>query len=522
MIGLSSVLPSAVIQDLGWTLIHFAWQGAALALLLAAVLPASRSAQERYQAAFVTLIFMLAAPVITFVVIHAEVRGATSLQGEVWQRVGEISATQPWIDWIVTAWIGGATVLGVRAGGGWCLVSSLRTRDVCELPQALAQRCAALARLVGVRDPLTFLQSSLATVPFVVGWFRPAVLLPVAVVTRLPLHQIEALVLHELAHIRRNDAVANLFQIVVETLLFYHPAVWWVSDLMRRERENCCDDVAVELSGDAVTYARALTALEAMRPASPFALAANGGVLRQRVVRLLHAPARAGRSPIFAAIVAVLGLTGYAALPPAAPPAVRIASDDAVAIHVLADGDLAPLALPDLASPTVILAATPLQNAQPRNAALEIPGVSHSYMHDMRRLLPDIRTPQIVAFNTNNVTAEDVRATQSIWPTVSAAEILALRAVNLNLTDVADFQRAGLNTHELPPIALVVYKTTGVSPALVRALQSVGVAQILPNDYVTAQVHGLTPEFLAAVRNHKFHGLSMQGLLALKRTGAFG
>ena len=522
MIALSSLLSHDVIQDLGWTLIRFVWQGAALALLLAVVLSTSHSAFERYQAAFVTLVFMLAAPVITFFVLHNQVPRSFDLQGDLWRYVPDVSGTLPWMTWIVTAWIAGVAVLGLRAGGGLCVVYSLQRRGISDLPHALAQRCTALARLVGVRESIVFLQSSIANVPFVVGWLRPIVLLPAAIVTRLPMNQIEALVLHELAHIRRQDALVNLFQIFIETLLFYHPAVWWVSDLMRRERENCCDDEAVDLSGNAIAYARALTALEATRPASLFTLAANGGTLRQRILRLLHPPARYTRSPIFATVIAALCLSGYVALPQAATPRVTLASGNAVAIRVLSPNDLVPLTLPDLIAPRVAMAATTPQSVHRKNVPQTIPGVSESYVQDIRNLLPDVGTTQVVALHTNNVTPNDVRATQSIWPTVSAAEILALKAVDVNPTDVAEFQRAGLDTRESSPLALVVYKSTGVSPALVRALQTVGVAQIQPNDYVTAQVHGLTPEFLATVRNHKFHGLSMQGLLALKRTGAFG
>lgn len=521
MTTLSSWLPFDVVQDLGWTLIHFVWQGAVLALFLAIVLSVSPSARERYQAAFITLAFMLAAPVMTFFVLHSQTSHLLGLESDLLRQVAEAAATFPWMNWVVTGWITGVIVFCARAAGGFCVVYSLRRREVSELPPVLARRCADLARLAGVRGTIVFLQSAIANVPFVIGFLRPVVLLPVAVVTRLPLHQIEALVLHELAHIRRRDALANLFQIVVETLLFYHPAVWWVSGRLRHERENCCDDAAVAFSGDVISYARALTALEETRPASPFALAANGGALRQRVLRLLQPSTHGHRFPLFAATVALLGMGGYATLPPTLAPAVTLSSSN-VEIRVVSPNDLLSFAPPDVVLPSVTLAALPAHTAHTTNATLDVPGVNESYVDDVRRLLPDIRTTQIVSLKTNNVTPEDIRATQSIWPMISAAEILALRAVDLHPNDVADFQHAGLEVRDLSPLALVVYKRQGVSPALVRALQSVGVTQIHPNDYLTAQAQGLTLEFLATVRNHNFHGLSMQGLLALKRVGAFG
>src|SRR5207237_4946041 len=105
-------------------------------------------------------------------------------------------------------------------------------------------------------------ESALVDVPTVVGWLRPAILLPIAALASLSPEQVEAILAHELAHIRRHDYAVNVLQTFAETLLFYHPAVWWVSKRIRVEREHCCDDVAVAVCGDAVCYAEALATLE--------------------------------------------------------------------------------------------------------------------------------------------------------------------------------------------------------------------------------------------------------------------
>jgi uncharacterized protein (TIGR03435 family) len=132
------------------------------------------------------------------------------------------------------------------------------------------------------------LVSAIVQVPIVVGWLRPVVLVPVGALGGLPTEHLEALLLHELAHIRRHDYLVNILQSVAEALLFYHPAVWWVSGHIRAERELCCDDVAVLVSGDALTYARALAELESYRPAHiAAAVAATGGSLPDRIARLL-------------------------------------------------------------------------------------------------------------------------------------------------------------------------------------------------------------------------------------------
>jgi len=132
-------------------------------------------------------------------------------------------------------------------------------------------------------------------VPAVLGWMRPIVLAPVAALSGLAPEHVEALLAHELAHIRRHDYLINVLQGVVETLLFYHPAVWWVSHQIRQERELCCDDLAVAATSDVLTYARALAELEACRPAAASAIAANSGSLVQRIARLLE-PGKAERA----------------------------------------------------------------------------------------------------------------------------------------------------------------------------------------------------------------------------------
>ncbi len=140
-------------------------------------------------------------------------------------------------------------------------------------------------------------------VPTVIGWLKPTVLLPMSALAGLSPLQVEAILAHELAHVRRHDYFVNLLQTLLETLLFYHPAVWWVSGQVRVERENCCDDLAVSLCGDPVVYASALADLEELRgPASRLVMAASGGVLLNRVRRLLTGPAQhAGRGPAWLA-----------------------------------------------------------------------------------------------------------------------------------------------------------------------------------------------------------------------------
>jgi hypothetical protein len=169
------------------------------------------------------------------------------------------------------------------------------------------------------------LESIRVDVPMVIGYLRPAILLPASALLNLTPQQLEAVLAHELAHIRRHDYAVNLLQNLVEGLLFYHPAVWWVGKQVRAEREQCCDDLAVPVCGGVRQYAQALTAMEEARmPAPGAALAANGGPLMQRIRRLLRQPRE--RRPLLASAIAgitVLMAIGaaMAAWVPQAPPA---------------------------------------------------------------------------------------------------------------------------------------------------------------------------------------------------------
>jgi hypothetical protein len=162
--------------------------------------------------------------------------------------------------------------------------------------------------------------SSLAHAPMAVGDLRPVILVPIGVLTGLPFDQVEALLAHELAHIWRHDYLANLLQSAIEALLFYHPAVWWLSKQIRIEREHCCDDIAVSVAGDPIGYARALAGLESLRPAhAQVALAANGGDLLTRIRRLVDPPVRSQARPGLSAAIA-LGILIFAGIAAATVP----------------------------------------------------------------------------------------------------------------------------------------------------------------------------------------------------------
>ena len=222
--------------------------------------------------------------------------------------------------WLVPFWMAGVVLFYLRGMTSWLAARRLRRSGVCFAAEEWQDRLARLKQQLRVTQPVLLLESCLAEVPVVVGYLRPMILMPVGLIAGLPTAQVEAILLHELAHIRRYDYVVNLMQVFVEGLLFYHPAVWWISGVMRAERENCCDDLVVAVTGGALEYAAALTALEMRRgPREVLAasLSATGGNLVNRIQRLLGRPERrfAAAMPVFtAAILTVTVVTAVTAL----------------------------------------------------------------------------------------------------------------------------------------------------------------------------------------------------------------
>ncbi len=208
--------------------------------------------------------------------------------------------------WALPLWIIGVSLFAIRLALAWRHVAQLRRAGETAAGE-IADAAAALAHRMNVVRPVRVLVSTLADAPGVIGWLRPAILMPAAALAGLDPAQLQAILAHELAHIRRHDYLVNTLQTVVETLLFYHPAVWWVSSRMRNERELCCDDLAVRHCGDAIGYARALTRLERLREMPQPAVAANGGSLLYRVQRLTGAVRECApsRLPVVLAVFAV-------------------------------------------------------------------------------------------------------------------------------------------------------------------------------------------------------------------------
>lgn len=355
-----------VVDRLGWMLIHSLWQFSLAAVVLWIVLRfvSPNSSRARYALCLVALCAAVCFPVITWFQLpdgaspvllasntapgkgenallrtaaldrneakpgaiatapsiaapRSRLRSASAAQadaGGTWRE-----RLQAWLPNIVGAWLLGLLTCSTRLVLGWWTVRRLRTTAISLVSDQLLHIFGMMIASLRLRRSVRVFESSLVRVPVVVGYFRPIVLVPVAVAAGFPADQIEVLLAHELAHIRRHDYLWNLLQTVIETIFFYHPAIWWISHQIRSTREECCDDVALAACGSRAAYAQALASLEELRNRVPaIALAAGGGSLVSRIRRIagVSQNPRPGIGSLLAA-AAVLALFALALFGPA-------------------------------------------------------------------------------------------------------------------------------------------------------------------------------------------------------------
>ena len=290
--------PAVLVTSVGWTLLHFVWQGALIGCATAILLVALRNARSetRYAVGCAALLACLAWPALDLVLFLQTgetpqaarlLRDVVAAPATLATATGAILWLQDHLQWIVSLWAACAVALGLRMAVGLVWIERASCGDggdpywQARLAQ-MASRCG-LDREVRLR-----IVKSLSS-PVTAGWWRPVVLVPAALVAGMPPHLLEALLAHELGHIKRHDYLVNLCQSVVETLLFYHPAVWWIGHRIRLEREQIADDFAARKLGEPRRLALALSELERLQfSRQRLAQAAAGGDLLARIRRLLR------------------------------------------------------------------------------------------------------------------------------------------------------------------------------------------------------------------------------------------
>ena len=549
-------LTGPIAESLGWTLLHHLWQGALLALIAACALRLmrNRTANARYLLACVFLTLMVAFPVATAFRVYDDTatwqsltkagakkqhsRLASNKFVRISSRRADVvtplpvgarlrAAARPILPSLVVTWFVGVIVLSTRLVVGW-----RRARRLCSsgspVPADWDARLERIAASLRIDRAIRLLQSNRIDVPMVIGWLRPVVLVPASALTGLSASQLETIFAHELAHIRRNDYLVNLMQTFAETLFFYHPAVWWMSHRIRIERENCCDDLAVAVCGNPLLYARALATLEGLR-VDPRAVAANGGTLRERVLRVISSatPARcsyrwvAGVSifTLIATVMIAAPLTLLANRPPETrKPAVRTSKH---VVRASAPAFVAPPAVPEPIQPAEVMAADEAPAAEapePFEAILSADDIqitnpaliaadgdsqiriqltpeAREHLVPVMRvamLLPEEEKPKHA--DKPESTPKPTRVRRERWDgDLTVDQLIALRSAGVDGSFIRELRELGYG--ELSFEDLLALRQQGVSPEFIGEMNRIGLGMLTSEDLVALLTAGVTPEY---------------------------
>ncbi len=495
---------------LAWALIHFIWQGAAIALAAGVVNTALRRARPHARHALFcgALALMAVAPAVTFVAgrahpaatsrLTAPLSSASSPVAE--RPAGPSPAQTDRLPWLVGFWLSGVAILTLRSLGGWALARRM-TRWKASPAAASVQRAAVrLSLVLDIRRPVRILSSAAAEVPAVFGWLRPVVLLPISALTALTPEQIELLLVHELAHIRRNDYLVNLLQTAVETVLFYHPAVWWVSGQIRAEREHCCDDLAVFACGDVVAYANALATLEGLRTKpSMLAVAADGGSLLARIKRLANRD-RSRRPPPPAWIGGLLPMAAVltAALSVAPPEAI---AESAGYLRGLAEAGYTNVSVDEI-------------------IALKENGVEPRYIRDMLAAgLGGPNVEQLIRLRSHGVDPAFVAsvAASGLVSDLDFASVIRLRENGVDGDDLGRIRKLGFGPYAGEDV--IRLRANGVDATTFEALLAAGLSRAGADDAVTFRQNGVTVERIRSMKQQGFGSPTLEQIVKLSRGG---
>ncbi len=534
---------------LGWTLLHFLWQGAALAVAYAVIDRITRrtSAPSRYLVALGALALMPLVVIATFTI---EMRTASPTNA-IMQREAAVSrfhlneiATpvaqhlplaappavnrrrawladhlEPALPWIDGVWMIGITLLALRAVGGWYQLQMLRKRARWTIPAEVADQFHKISRQMRLARQISLRISDEVISPLAMGAWRATVILPVSAVLRMPPSELEAVLAHELAHIRRFDYLCNLFQTAVESILFFHPAVWWLSRTVRERREVCCDEIAVSVCADPIVYAQALLRLEEEKTERlQLAIALKGpkGSLLRRVKLVLgdqgmaENRATSGIRVAAAALLAVGLLFGPKVKSVVAAPLISVSQ--AAFNH---------------ATPALSLVAKPQSAATPAKARTrsEDQGEANVAVTPMQAANVDVKVN--VNPNANVIVADeavsiDLSSAESTGQSSGTGDSQApgRSSSTKGSTYIEEMRAAGypldLN-NDLD--TLIALKSMGVTPDYAKSMASTGLGKPSAHELIALKSLGVTPEYLASLKQSGLGPKDLQEAVSMKALG---
>ena len=575
------------LQSLGWTLLHFCWQAAAIAIVyrLADVALSKARSQTRYLLALGAMLLMLVSAMATLA--YEETRGNPELfspsalssvpNGTVTSDIFTApassatmiwagAATQPmllqlarFLPWLDVAWLLGVALLSIRTIGGWRMMERLRRSALVEAPEAVRANFARLCTRLGITGQVSLRISAHVQGPLAMGILRSLIILPASALMALSPQQLEAVLAHELEHVRRADYFWNLVQTAIETLFFFHPAVWWLGNRLRQQRELCCDDAAVQACADPLLYATALLRLEERRSQQlSLAMALDGhrspSGLRARISRVLgeaggeQRPRELAPVPLAAicAVFLLVLLTGphlfagllnttQAQTEPAesasAPSEARLPIPDPSPVPA------EPVTRADRAVETSTATAHGAGKGdgegvghgagagasgpgdteqQPPPPTPSAPGTEHKtdYIDGMRAAGYDEDIDKYIAMKIQGVTPEYARAMANVgFGKPSAGDLIAMKIQGVTPQYVSELHAAGLQPANIGE--LISYRIFHVTPEFLAGMKAAGFDSIPPGKVIELRVQGVTPEYARTVKQ-QYPNVTLNELVQLR------
>lgn len=333
---------SSFAEALGWTLLHSLWQGLIVlgGLLIGLALSRNSTSHTRYMLSCVAMVILVSWMGVTFgsyfqwnsyddaLVFITEEYPAFESDGTIFPVIQKSFEDNMRIfvagyaSELVSLWFLGVLFFSVRWGGSMYYTHQLRRKAVLEVPEYWQHQVQLLADKLGIYKPIKLLESARAEVPMVIGHLKPIILLPIGTLAGMTPQQLDAVLAHELAHVKRYDFLINFLLSLVEIGLFYHPVYWWIANQIKLERENCCDDMAVSICGNPKVYATALLSIEETRQHNSLAMALQGNKhqLLHRIKRICLSPpssyrGESGKAGMALALLLFLAVVVWAKIP---------------------------------------------------------------------------------------------------------------------------------------------------------------------------------------------------------------
>lgn len=339
---LHGIVPENLIEAFGWMIVHSLWQGALVALLLSIVLLLmnKRTARVRYIASVGALLLFSAMSIRTFVD-HYDISKERVVVGLSSQEIHSTAAATTNVatnnsitnntlftefsnyfyehfPLIVTIYLLGVLFLTLKLTGGYLYSQRIKNYRTKTADEKFRNIVSEFSQRLNIKQSVKLVESALVKVPVTLGYIKPVILFPLGMLTGMSYEQVETIIAHELAHIKRADYLVNLLQSILEVIFFYHPAVWWISSIIREERENVCDDLALEISSQPADLAKALVYVSQFENGkSSLAMSAigNKNKLKRRVKRMMgENKHKTFRSRVYSASLILLVVLSFGAI----------------------------------------------------------------------------------------------------------------------------------------------------------------------------------------------------------------